>query len=146
MYLNFTHLLDAEVIVDEAAQDMNYVRDYNASFGLDFRNFKGWSARLNGRYIGQRNEDNWLYTLNYTTWERTAYQTADGEDIRPELINEDILRSPAFLIFDISLSYTLKEKYMFALKADNIFDDNYTEKDAYYMPGRVIIGSFVYKF
>ncbi|MEA1876576.1 MAG: TonB-dependent receptor [Bacteroidota bacterium] len=146
LYAGFTHLTKAEVIIDTVVSDMNYVRRNNASFGIEFRNFKGFSARINARYIGRRLEDNWLYAYDYSTWQKIPYTTASGEPIREGLINEAILEHPDFMVIDLSCSYTFKNRFKFGLQIQNLADENYTEKDTYYMPGRMITGSFTYQF
>lgn len=149
-YMDYTHLYNANItkegITESTKVQMKYVRMNKASFGIIYDNFKGFLARVNARYIGERDEDNWLYTLDWNTYERLPYQTADGQDIRPDLIQEDVLKHPDYLIIDLSASYTFKEKYGLGLKIDNLLDDNYMEKDTYYMPGRSIMGSIFVKF
>ena len=150
LYLDYTHMYDAELTIEgptvSVKEQMKYVRMNKASFGVIFENQKGIFARINARYIGERREDNWLYQTDWVTYERMPYQTEDGQDIRPELINEDVLNHPDYLILDLSASYTIKEKYTIGITIDNLLDDNYMEKDAYYMPGRSIMGSFSIKF
>ncbi|NJO88996.1 MAG: TonB-dependent receptor, partial [Chloroflexia bacterium] len=149
-YLDYTHLYNADVIIDGPTgtieEQLKYVRLNKAAFGIMFNSRKGLTTRINARYIGERNEDNWLYNADWTTWERIPYLTTDGEEIRPTLINEDVLKHPDYLILDLSASYTIKEKYTIGFSIDNLLDDNYMEKDAYYMPGRSIMGSFSIKF
>ncbi|MCK5821382.1 MAG: TonB-dependent receptor [Bacteroidales bacterium] len=146
LYASITHLLKSEVVIDSVVSDMNYVRRNNASFGVEFRNFKGFSARINCRYIGHRLEDNWLYAYDYSTWQKIPFTTTSGEPIREGLINEAILEHPDFIVIDLSCSYTFKNRYKFGLQVQNLADENYTEKDTYYMPGRMISGSFTYQF
>lgn len=146
LYAGLTHLLKAEVQIDTIVSDMNYVRGNNAAFGIEFRNFKGFAARINARYIGHRLEDNWLYAYDYNTWQKIPYTTASGEPIRQGLINEPILEHPDFMVIDLSCSYTFKNRFKFGLQIQNLADENYTEKDTYYMPGRMITGSFTYQF
>lgn len=146
LYARFSHLLRAEVKVDSTYGDMRYVRGTNASFGMEFRNFKGFTARLNARYIGHRFEDNWLYDYNYTTWEKVPYLTTGGLPIRPGLIDEAILEHPDFLVMDFSFSYTFRKWIRVGLEIQNLGNENYTEKDAYYMPGRMILGQVTFEF
>lgn len=138
VYANYTHLIDATVTervkqTDGTYKDvdsqMRYVRDNNANFGVEFDNLKGFTTRLNARYIGHRYEDNWFRYYND----------------RPEL-KDEVLRHPISMVFDYSASYTFKEKYTLGLIVANLFDENYTEKDGYNMPGRAITAKFSYKF
>jgi len=78
--------------------------------------------------------------------------------LRPEFTSDDyfaeggytskdkIIKHPDFLIFDFSVYYTLHNKNRFGISISNLFDENYTEKDGYNMPGRMITGTFVYSF
>jgi vitamin B12 transporter len=150
LYLDYTHLYNANVIMDEeegtTEEQLKYVRMNKAAFGIMFNNKKGLAARINARYIGERDEDNWLYNTDWTTWERIPYLTEDGQEIRPSLINEDLLKHPDYLLIDLSVSYTFKEKYGISLIVNNLCDDNYMEKDAYYMPGRSFMTSLSFQF
>jgi vitamin B12 transporter len=149
-YMEYTHLFNAKIKNESPAgnpqEQMKYVRMDKAVFGVEYDNMKGFTARINARYIGERFEDNWLYNYDYVTYEKIPYQDGNRQEIRPSLINENILKHPDFLIFDLSTSYTLKEKFVFGLKIDNLLDDNYTEKDSFYMPGRSYLVSLSFKF
>ncbi len=147
LYLDYTHLYNAKSTDNEGIEEeIKYVRMNKAAFGIIYNNLKGFMARINARYIGERLEDNWIQTYDYLTYETIPYQTENGEDIRPDLVKESVLKHPDFLIVDFSASYTFKEKYSIGLTVNNLFDDNYTEKDAYYMPGRNILGTLSIKF
>lgn len=145
LYANISHLFKSEVTVNAITNPMRYVRKDNASFGVEYRNLKSVSFRLNGRFIGHRYEDNWLigYDSNYNPIPLT---TANGTPIRPALINDAIIKYPDFLVFDITGNYSLAKKYSFGLALQNILNENYAEKDGYNMPGRMIIVSFNYLF
>jgi len=145
-YLSYTHMFNSKLTINDIENEMRYVRKNKASFGVTYKGNEGLSARINGRYIGQRYEDNFLYNLNWTTYERIPLLNETGEEIRPTLINEDVIQFADYLIFDLSASYTLKNNVGFGFSVDNLFDDNYSEKDAYYMSGRSFMGSISYKF
>lgn len=146
LYGNATHLLNSEVTVDNKTQDMKYVRRNNGAFGLEFSDNKNWVLRTNARYIGRRLEDNWLYGYDSKTGNNVPLLDANGESIRPSLINQSILEHPDFLVCDFTASYTLKERYVLGVAIQNLFDENYTEKDTYNMPGRSVMGSLTIKF
>jgi len=150
VYLDYTHMYNAKMTIDSETEtkkeQMKYVRMNKASFGVIYAGSEGFSARANARYIGHRFEDNWLYTYNWATYERIPYLTEGGQEIRPELINENVLKHPAYLIVDLSANYTFKGKYGVGVTVDNLFDDNYMEKDSYYMPGRSFMATLSYKF
>jgi len=145
-YMNWTYMLESKVKVGDNEFDMKYVRKNKANFGLMYSTKNGLSARINARYIGQRFEDNWLYDLDWNTYERIPALDANGQEIRPSLINQDVIEFPDHLVFDLSVSYLLKKKYGIGISVDNLFDENYCEKDMYYMPGRSIMASLSVKF
>jgi vitamin B12 transporter len=145
-YVDWTYMLNSKVKTGNNELDMRYVRKNKANFGLMYSAKNGLCARINARYIGQRFEDNWLYDLDWNTYERIPAVDANGNQIRPSLINQDIIEFPDHLAIDLSLSYLFKKKYGIGLTVDNLFDENYCEKDMYYMPGRSIMASFSVKF
>jgi outer membrane receptor for ferrienterochelin and colicin len=144
LYGNLTHLLKSEVTTGGVTSDMKYVRKNNGSFGIEYGNNSNIALRLNGRYIGHRYEDNWLY--GYGSNGNVPLTTADGTPIRPSLVNTYILEHPDFVVFDLTGSYTLAKRYTLGLSVQNLLDENYTEKDTYNMPGRMITGSLTYSF
>ena len=129
-YANLTHLMEAKVKEDDSYSKMKYVRRNKGDFGVEFRDFEGVSLRANGRFIGSRSENNWL------SW----------YDLRSGLEDADVLEHPQFLVFDCSGSYTFADHFKIGLKVQNVFDELYTEKDGYFMPGRMFTGSVTYKF
>lgn len=136
VYVNYTHLFKYDVTIDTIVEPMKYVRIDKAAFGIDFQSGNGIELRLNGRYTGHRYEDNWLYTYDNTTYERIPYTLENGSLLRPELVNTDVIYYPDFLLFDAFAGYTFKGKYSIGIYFNNIFNDNYAEKDGSYMPGR----------
>ncbi|MFA8433367.1 MAG: TonB-dependent receptor plug domain-containing protein [Marinifilaceae bacterium] len=146
VYGNYTHLFDATVEKKKVESAMLYVRENTGNFGVEFDNLKGFTTRLNARYIGHRYEQNWYRKWNKSTSAYEAIVLEDGKKIRPELSNEAILRHPVSMIFDYSASYTFKEKYTFGLTVSNLLDENYTEKDGYNMPGRSVMGKIAVRF
>lgn len=146
IYGNLTHILKSEVTTNDKTSDMKYTRKNNGSFGIEIRNKKSLAVRLNGRYIGHRFEDNWLYGYDSKTYNPVPLTDANGNAIRPTLINEAVLEHPDFMVFDLSGSYTLLDKFTFGVAVQNLLDENYTEKDNYNMPGRMISGTFTFSF
>ncbi|MFT5750143.1 MAG: vitamin B12 transporter [Ancylomarina sp.] len=152
-YLNYTHIIDADLKYKDAQGlnqkgAMRYVRDNTASFGLEFDNLKGFTTRLNGRYIGHRYENNYIYMADYSNWPNITKESIvfNGKEVRSDLIHEELLRHPVSYVFDYSVSYTFKKKYTLGLTVSNLLDENYTEKDAYNMPGRSIMAKFNCRF
>lgn len=145
LYGNLTVLSKSEVTVNDKTSDMKYVRKNNGAFGLEFRN-KNLSLRTHARYIGHRLEDNWIYGYESKTYTKIPIVAEDGHSIRPGLVNEAILEHPDFLVFDFSGSYTIARRFVLGVSVQNLFDENYTEKDAYNMPGRSFTGSLTINF
>ncbi|WP_321282448.1 TonB-dependent receptor domain-containing protein [Marinifilum fragile] len=152
LYLNYTHIFDAteKVKVGESFVEskMKYVRDNNASFGIEFDNLKGFSTRLHGRYIGHRYEDNYMYAADYSNWPNVtrAPINFNGEEVRKDLIDEDVLRHPVYYVFDYSVNYQFHKHYSAGLTVANLLDENYSEKDGFNMPGRSIMLKVGYRF
>ena len=59
--------------------------------------------------------------------------------------SDKILEHPDYFVFDYSVFFTIKNK-RFGIVISNLFDENYTEKDGYNMPGRTITANFTYSF
>jgi vitamin B12 transporter len=153
VYLNYTHLIDADVTYKDAmgitqTGEMRYVRDNTAAFGIEFDNLKGFSTRLNGRYIGHRYENNYMYTADYSSWPVVSKNPIvyNGTAVRSNVVEEELLRHPVSYVFDYSASYAFKEHYSVGLTIANLLDENYTEKDGYNMPGRAVTAKFSYRF
>ena len=121
-------------------REMQYVRKSNGSFGIFYDNYKGLSTRLNARYIGSRLEkDNFTSLRSKITptdyYQKGGYTAAD-----------QVLQHPDYLIFDYSVFYTIQKNKKLGITISNLMDENYTEKDGYNMPGRLVMGSFTYSF
>jgi outer membrane receptor protein involved in Fe transport len=120
-------------------RDLLYARKSNANFGVVYDNYKGFLTRLHARYIGSRLEkDNFSKLRPGLTAEH--YYTSGGYTA-----NDKILQHPEYLVFDFSVAYSVKS-YRFGITASNIFNENYTEKDGYNMPGRMIMANYSYSF
>lgn len=146
LYGNLTHMLKSEVTVDNKTSDMKYVRKKNGSLGIEFREAELLSVRLNARYIGHRQEDNWMYGYSSSTGANIPLTASDGTPIRPGLINESVLEHPDFVVVDFYAGYTFARHYTASVSIQNLLDENYTEKDTYNMPGRLINVCFTVNF
>lgn len=149
LYANFTHMLRNEE--DLALTDVNgadsvvtrhmlYTRRSNGNFGVHFDTYHGFSTRLHGRYIGSR-----LEADNYSGL-RPGIQDEDYYTEGGYSLADKILEHPDHFVFDYSVYYTVQKNKKIGITISNLFDENYTEKDAYHMPGRMLIGSFTYTF
>ncbi|MBN2009647.1 TonB-dependent receptor [candidate division KSB1 bacterium] len=141
IYANATIMLKADVQVnDTLTEEQLYVRDKNANFGVDICALEKLRVRFNGRYIGSRIENNWFsYYPVRTELNDLAVKT------QPEYAEKGYLKHPDFLVFDASLMYSLTSDISLCATFSNIFDENYTEKDGYNMPGRSFEGKIVFK-
>lgn len=119
-----------------------YTRDMTANFGISFNNNKGFEARLNGRYIGHRLENDWM------SWNNLRPDIkAENYYVKGGYTDKDkILRHSAHFVFDLSSYYTINRKFRIGISLSNLLDENYSEKDGYNMPGRSVMGHFNYKF
>lgn len=130
LYGNLTWMFNFKNKTSEGWIETISVRKQNANFGLDFLSQCGFSARLNGRFIGHRFEKDFIGdkvrpTLNGLREKYQAKYYAKG-----------LVEHPEFLVWDFSASYPIKEKITIGLNINNILDENYTEKDGFNMPGR----------
>ncbi len=143
---NWRHLFQFELIDADTKSNLKYVQKNAASLGLHFNDNKKFSSSINARFVGSRLEDNWFYTFDFNTWERIPLISLTGNPIRPTLINEDVLEYPSFVIVDLSAAYALTGNISVGLTVQNLFDELYTEKDGYFMPGRNFKIRFGYSF
>lgn len=124
----------------EKVKDLMNVHKANGNFGISYDNRKGFTTRLHARYKGTRLErDGFSKARPLITKE--DYYTKGGykED-------DKMLLLPDHLIFDYSAYFNVTSNVRIGISVSNLFDENYTEKDGYNMPGRIIMGSFSYTF
>ncbi|GAB3251004.1 TonB-dependent receptor [Larkinella harenae] len=95
-------------------RDIANVARMNLNAGLEYDSFKGWRARLLSRYIGHRKDTDFTDAAN------------------PEI------EYPAYLVLDLSTSYTLAQHHTVSLQVTNLTDENYYEKRGYNLPGRAV--------
>lgn len=139
-YGNLTWMLDFKDKNKGIWKETLSVRKQNLNFGLDFLSTQGFGVKLNGRFIGSRFEKDFI-----------------GDKIRPTLkglreknqakhLEKGLLKHPKFMVFDLSATYPINNKFEIGLNINNILDENYTEKDGYNMPGRSFVLKSSYKF
>lgn len=158
LYANYTHLFranfDTPLEGDKVlTQDLLYLRKDMGSFGIHYDDGSHFSTLLNARLVGHRFEKDML-----TTPENKREGKKESEMIRPGITSKSyttdggyeakdrILRHPQHLIFDYSISYRLDNGLKLGVTVSNLFDENYTEKDGYNMPGRALMGKISYTF
>ncbi|MDR2816351.1 MAG: TonB-dependent receptor [Proteiniphilum sp.] len=151
LYAGFTHLFNNKF--DETTgrdtpnqktltKDMLYVRRNTGNFGITFDSNNGFVTRLNARYIGKRLENDWMVWDNL----RPGIKPEDYYTKGDYETTDQILQYSAHLVFDYSAYYNVTPHARVGISVSNLFDENYTEKDGYNMPGRSIMGSFGYSF
>ena len=116
-YLNFVWL--TEFKDDETGDDLKYIAEKQASFGIAVSDYDGLAARLNVAYTAEQDVDD---------WESGAYPIP-------------VVTLPDFFITDFVVSKRVfrNEKIgAFSLRGEarNIFDEDYTYVQGYPMPGR----------
>lgn len=151
VYAGYTFLFNAhftsrkskttETIV---TRDLLYVAKSNGNFGIAYDNKKGFTTRLNARYMGSRLEEDLMKGLRPQI-KQTDYYTKAGWEI-VDKNDKRILKQAPHLIFDYSAYLHVTPNARVGISISNLFDENYAEKDGYNMPGRSIMGSFNYTF
>lgn len=126
--------------MEKVTKDMLYIRKTTGNFGVGFDNNKGFTARLTARYIGHRLENDWNGS------QRPDITPDDYYNKGGYKASDKILRHSSHLIFDLSSHYMINSHFRVGFSVANLFDENYTEKDGYNMPGRNIMGHFSYQF
>ncbi|MDO4726216.1 MAG: TonB-dependent receptor [Porphyromonadaceae bacterium] len=142
IYGNLTYLFNnnfTEYGTDKV-KDMILVAKTNGNFGIFYDSMRGFSTRLHTRYKGSRLEKDFL-PANVRKIAEADYYTGGGYETK-----EKILKISDHLIFDYSAYYNVTAKAKIGITISNIFDENYTEKDTYNMPGRSIMGHISYSF
>lgn len=138
LYANYTYMINnkyKEPKKDNRMLDLLYVRKNMANFGANF-DFSGrFGARLNGRFIGNRLESNWFADKD-RPWDVKNYYTQGGYTEK-----DKIIKHPNHLVFDMSAYYNVNDMFRFGISVSNLFDENYSEKDGYNMPGRCVMGT-----
>jgi vitamin B12 transporter len=149
VFANFTFLAKAdfdETLKSSKGADstvtrgIQYVRKTNGNFGVLFNNSKGFSVKLTGRYMGQRLEKD-LFTTLRPNIKATDYYQSEGYTAK-----DKILQHPDFMTFDINFSQKFSNNLSLGFTISNLFDENYTEKDGYNMPGRQTMFNVKYLF
>lgn len=134
IYANYTRIFHSKLKSVSGKTDIRYLAHNSATMGIDFT-IKGFSARINGRYIGSKINDNYIFDFD-ESFNKTAFKTASGTIVRPDLINDTLITMPDFMVLDIHLGYELTTFLALNFKLDNCLNELYAERDGYYMPGR----------
>jgi vitamin B12 transporter len=88
------------------------VPNFTSNYGLEFGTRNAFTARLSGRYVGERKDNDFTDTK------------------RP------IIVYPSFMTVDFATSFTYDRKHTISLLAENLSDENYYEKRGFNLQGR----------
>jgi vitamin B12 transporter len=91
------------------------VADVTLNYGLEWDDLRRFSARLSGRYVGERLD------LDFT-----------------DFSNISDIRYPAFMVLDAFAETRFAERYRLGVLVNNLTDENYYEKRGYNLPGRSV--------
>ncbi len=91
------------------------VADATLNYGLEWDDLRRFSARLSGRYVGERLD------VDFT-----------------DFSNISDIRYPAFMVLDAFAEARVLERYRLGLLVNNLTDENYYEKRGYNLPGRSV--------
>lgn len=103
-------------------RDIANVARMNLNAGIEYDSFKGFRTRLLSRYMGHRKDTDFTDAAN------------------PEI------EYPAYLVLDLSTSYTLARHHTVSLQITNLTDENYYEKRGYNLPGRAFSLRYAFAF
>ena len=98
------------------------VAKMNLNAGLDYDSFKGFRARLLGRYVGHRTDTDFTDAAN------------------PEIVY------PEYIVLDFTTSVTLAKHHTLGVQITNLTDENYYEKRGYNLPGRSFFVRYGFSF
>lgn len=143
-FMNATFMLDKDVQLEEGAEwtDLLYVRDQNITFGIEYRGKEGLDLMVNGRFMGKRLEQNWFSYYPNVRPKLASLLQAE----MPDLAAQGLLQHPEAMVFNASAYYHLNKVLTFGVNCSNLFNEIYTEKDGYFMPGRTFMGKIICNF
>ena len=129
-YASFVYLPEYED--NETDEDLKYVSDVNASYGITLSDLYGLTANLNFAYTGRQKVDDW-------------------ENVGPPTWTAPVIEKGGFTVADFTISKKLLDtrKYGdFTLRGEvqNLLDRNYSYVKGYPMPGRSIFVGLRYKY
>lgn len=129
-YLNLTYFFEYED--EETHDDLKYISDLKASYGIILRHWKGFSANLNFAYTGEQDVDDW--------------ENSGGMGAAPPVIERG-----GYTVANLSLDKKLvsDEKYgTWTIQGEirNLLDKDYEHVKGYPMPGRAFFLGLRYDY
>lgn len=142
IYGGLTHMFTNTFTETEThkVKELPFVNKANGNFGIYYEHRDGFSTRLHARYKGSRLERDG-FTRARPLITADDYYTKGGYEA-----GDRMLLLSDHLLFDYSAYYNITPRARIGISVSNLFDENYTEKDGYNMPGRSITGSVRYTF
>ena len=113
LFANATGFLRAREITGATENDIRNVADLTAVFGVDYDDLHRISARLSGRYVGERLDTDFS-----------------------DYANLGDVRYPRFLVLDATTWLRVAPRYRLGLSIGNITDESYYEVRGFNLPGR----------
>ena len=108
-------VLDALVFGDEREVEIKSVADVTLNYGVEYDDLRRFSARLTGRYVGERLDTDFSDFANITD-----------------------IRYPPHMTLDLGAGLRLTERFRIDLLASNLTDENYYEVRGFNLPGRSV--------
>jgi vitamin B12 transporter len=113
LFANGTRILRADQIAGQEVLPSKNVADLTLSYGIEYDDLRRYSARLTGRYVGERLDTDW------NAWPaEVAY--------------------PAFMTLDLAGNLRVTDRYGLALHVSNLTDEHYYEIRGFPLPGRML--------
>lgn len=133
LFLNGTHFLRAEdVRIDLSAatpDDVAGIRNVASTtlgYGIEYDNYKNFRARLTGRFVGARLDN-------------------DFGNLDPVRRGALIEYTP-YMTLDLVAAYTFQQQHTVSVRISNLTDENFYEKRGFNMPGRYAMLRYTLQF
>jgi outer membrane receptor protein involved in Fe transport len=101
------------VLGPQGRRDIRNVAELTITYGAEYDDLRRFSARLTGRYVGERLDVDFSDFSNITD-----------------------IRYPAFMTLDLATTARLGRTWSATLLVSNLTDENYYEKRGFNLPGR----------
>lgn len=129
-YASFVYLPEYED--NETDEDLRYVSDVNASYGITLSDLYGLTANLNFAHTGRQKVEDW-------------------ENVGPPTWTAPVIEKGGFTVADFTISKKLLETrrygdFILRGEVQNLLDKNYSYVKGYPMPGRSIFVGLRYKY
>ncbi len=131
---SYTRIFRSEVETPTETREREYLSRTKATFNTVFVTGRV-TAGLSARYTGGKVEQNLL-----------AYYLPATMRPAPTVATHPLMTNPASLVFDLTASCRIYKGFSVGVKAANLLDELYMERDGFYMPGRNFMGTLSFTF